>query len=92
MVLSTQSRLLVVLCGSLLVLAGALAVGSFAGWFQKPRIHEPVPARLRQVITHAQQFIPTKLNYSHRMLHVKYSIIYYSINSYLYLYLRNMRD
>lgn len=49
MVLSTQSRLLVVLCGSLLVLAGTLAVGSFTGWFQRQRIQDPMPARLRQV-------------------------------------------
>lgn len=50
MVLSTQSRLLVVLCGSLLVLAGALAVGSFTGWFHTQRMHDPMPARLRQVL------------------------------------------
>lgn len=50
MVLSTQSRLLVVLCGFLLVLAGTLAVGSFTGWFHKQRVQDPMPAaRLRQV-------------------------------------------
>lgn len=50
MVLSTQGRLLVVLCGSLLVLAGTLAVGSLSGWFQRQGDYDPVPARLRQVI------------------------------------------
>lgn len=49
MVLSSQSRLLVALCFTMLVLAGALAVGSFAGWFQPVYPADPVPAKLRQV-------------------------------------------
>lgn len=49
MVLSSQSRLLVALCFTMLVLAGALAVGSFAGWFQPAYLVDPVPAKLRQV-------------------------------------------
>lgn len=49
MVLSSQSRLLVALCFTMLVLAGALAVGSFAGWFQPGYPSDPVPAKLRQV-------------------------------------------
>ncbi|KAG5881757.1 hypothetical protein JTB14_009796 [Gonioctena quinquepunctata] len=48
MVLSSQSRLLVALCSTLLVMAGALAVGSFTGWFQQGIGSEPVPAKLRQ--------------------------------------------
>lgn len=52
MVLSGQSRLLVALCLTLLVLAGALAVGSFTGWFQPRHVTEPVPAKLRQVPPH----------------------------------------
>lgn len=49
MVLSSQSRLLVALCFTLLVLAGALAVGSFTGWFHGGNSSEPIPAKLRQV-------------------------------------------
>lgn len=49
MVLSSQSRLLVALCFCLLVLAGALAVGSLTGWFQKNSSSGPKQARLRQV-------------------------------------------
>lgn len=46
MVLSSQSRLLVALCFTVLVLAGALTVGSLAGWFS-PVFTEPMPARLQ---------------------------------------------
>lgn len=46
MVLSSQSRLLVALCFTALVLAGALTLGSLAGWFS-PVFTEPMPARLQ---------------------------------------------
>lgn len=50
MVMSSQSRLLVALCFCLLVLAGALAVGSLTGWFQKGSYRTgPKQAQLRQV-------------------------------------------
>lgn len=49
MVLSSQSKLLVALCFTLLILAGALAIGSLTGWFQQTLSNDPVPARLRQV-------------------------------------------
>lgn len=52
MVLSSQSRLLVALCFTLLVLAGALTVGSLTGWFQAQLSSEPIPAKLRQVPFH----------------------------------------
>ncbi|KAF7284542.1 hypothetical protein GWI33_021992 [Rhynchophorus ferrugineus] len=42
------SRLLVALCFTVLVLAGALAIGSLAGWFH-PGFTEPVPAKLSQI-------------------------------------------
>lgn len=46
MVLSSQSRLLVALCFTVLVLAGALTIGSLTGWFS-PVFTEPMPARLQ---------------------------------------------
>ncbi|XP_017777566.1 PREDICTED: collagen alpha-1(XVIII) chain isoform X3 [Nicrophorus vespilloides] len=58
MVLSSQSRLLVALCLCLLVLAGALAVGSFAGWFHQHDIHDPIPARLRQGFNNEHSLLP----------------------------------
>lgn len=50
MVLSSQSRLLVALCFGLLLMAGALAVGSLTGWFQKGSSTGPKQARLSQVL------------------------------------------
>ncbi|GJQ70069.1 putative amyloid protein-binding protein, partial [Trypoxylus dichotomus] len=49
MVLSSQSKLLVALCFTLLILAGALAIGSLTGWFHPKLTNDPVPARLRQI-------------------------------------------
>lgn len=61
MVLSSQSRLLVALCFTVLVLAGALTVGSLAGWFS-PVFTEPMPARL-QVSHYIVGFLEFSLNF-----------------------------